>query len=70
MNTLIKNYAKVSGVKLWQVAEALGMQDSNLSKKLRHQLAPAEEQRICDLIDQIAASQEKGKGENENENNG
>lgn len=59
MNQTIKEYAKISGVKLWQVAEALGLQDSNFSKKLRHQLAPAEEQRICEIIDQIAAVREK-----------
>ncbi len=59
MNSLIKHYAKVSGVKLWQVAEALGMQDSNFSKKLRHQLTPTEEQRICEIIDMISAEQVK-----------
>ncbi len=64
MNDTIKEYAKISGVKLWQVAEALGMQDSNFSKKLRHQLTPAEEQRICEIIDKIAA--EQGKKEETN----
>ena len=66
MNQTIKEYAKISGVKLWQVAEALGLQDSNFSKKLRHQLSPAEEQRICEIIDQIAAVREK-KGDVKNE---
>lgn len=64
MNSLIKHYAKVSGVKLWQVAEALGLQDSNFSKKLRHALTPIEEQRICEIIDKIAA--EQGKKEETN----
>ncbi len=66
MNSLIKNYAKISGVKLWQVAEALGLQDSNFSKKLRHALTPTEEQRICEIIDKIAAKQET-KEDTENE---
>ncbi len=66
MNSLIKHYAKVSGVKLWQVAEVLGMQDSNFSKKLRHPLTPIEEQRICEIIDKIAAKQET-KEDTENE---
>ena len=66
MNDSIKEYAKNSGVKLWQVAEALGMQDSNFSKKLRHQLTPTEEQRICKIIDMIAAEQGK-KEDIENE---
>ena len=58
MNQTIKEYAKISGVKLWQVAEVLGLQDSNSSKKVRHQLTPAEEQRICEIIDLISANQE------------
>ncbi len=57
MNSLIKNYAKISNVKLWQVAEALGLQDSNFSKKLRHPLTSTEEQRICEIIDMIATEQ-------------
>lgn len=66
MNQTIKEYAKVSGVKLWQVAEALGMQDSNFSKKLRHALTPTEEQRICEIIDMISAEQGK-KEDTEND---
>lgn len=66
MNETIKGYAKISRVKLWQVAEVLGLQDSNFSKKLRHKLTPADEQRICEIIDMIAAKQET-KEDTENE---
>ncbi len=66
MNQTIKEYAKISGVKLWQVAEVLGLQDSNFSKKLRRPLTPREEQRICEIIDMIAAEQET-KEDTENE---
>lgn len=38
-NETIKEYAKISGVKLWQIAEAMGMLDSNFSKLLRHNLS-------------------------------
>ena len=58
MNDTIKEYAKVCGVKLWQIAERLGMQDSNFSKKLRHQLTLDEEQKICKIIDDLANSKE------------
>ena len=54
MNNTIKDYAKISGVKLWQIAEALGMQDSNFSKKLRHPLSSKEENIIIEIIDQLA----------------
>ena len=56
MNEFIKNYAKACKVKLWQVAEALGMHDSNFSKMLRHQLTPEEEHRIFEIIDHISVS--------------
>lgn len=62
MNDVIKEYAKVSGIKLWQVAEKLGMHDSNFSKKLRHQLTSDEEQKICKIIDDLANSKEGNDG--------
>lgn len=61
MNQMIKDYAKISGVKLWQIAEVLGLHDSNFSKKLRHQLSHAEEQKICSIIDQLAANKREDK---------
>lgn len=54
-NTTIKEYAKINGVYLWEVAEAMGMQDSNLSKLLRHPLSPEKENEICAIIDSIAS---------------
>ncbi|MCM1577667.1 MAG: hypothetical protein NC078_02555 [Ruminococcus sp.] len=62
MNKLIKDYAKISGVKLWQIAEELGMQDTNFSKRLRHTLSSKEEQEICHIIDRIAARNAEQKG--------
>ena len=59
-NTTIKEYAKINGVYLWEVAEAMGMQDSNLSKLLRYPLSPAKENEICAIIDQIAAKRKDG----------
>ena len=58
MNDTIKDYAKLCGVKLWQVAEAMGMHDSNFSKLLRHTLSEAQENEICAIIDRIATSKE------------
>ena len=54
-NEAIKEYAKISGVKLWQVAEAMGMLDSNFSKLLRHNLSKEKENQICSIIDKLAA---------------
>ena len=41
-NIEIRESAKKNGVKLWMVAEAMGIADSGLSKKLRREL-PADE---------------------------
>ena len=62
-NQEIKDYAKVSGVKLWQVAEELGMHDSNFSKLLRHKLSEENENKICDIIDRLAAKNKSKEGE-------
>ena len=54
-NIEIRDSAKKNGVKLWMVAEALGMADSAFSKKLRHELAVDERERVLSVIDQLAA---------------
>lgn len=59
MNATIREYAKISGVKLWQIAEALGMRDSNFSKLLRHPLDEDMESKICSVIDELSANSKK-----------
>ncbi len=57
-NKEIRAEAKAVGVRLWEIAERLGMRDDAFSRKLRREL-PAEEQgRILAIIDQIAAERE------------
>ena len=53
-NEAIRTAAEKHGVKLWQIADALGMNDGNFSRKLRHELPPEETERIIALIDEIA----------------
>ena len=53
-NSAIRAAAVQRGVKLWQIADALGMNDGNFSRKLRHELPPEEKQQILALIDKIA----------------
>ena len=60
MINVIKDYAKKCGVKLWQVAEAMGMQDSNFSKLLRHPLTQEQEFKICCVIDKLAMEAFRG----------
>ena len=54
-NQRIRTEAAAHGVKLWQIAEVYGLNDSNFSRKLRRELPEDEQQRIIGIIEQIAA---------------
>ena len=53
-NENIRQAAKSAGVKLWQVAEAVGVNDGNFSRKLRHELPEDEKQKILEIIDRLS----------------
>lgn len=53
-NKEIREAAKAAGVKLWQIASALGINDGNFSRKLRRELPQEEKTRIMGIIDAIA----------------
>lgn len=53
-NHEIKTAAKSKGVKMWQLAEALGMCDSAFSRKLRHELPAEEKEKCLTIINQLA----------------
>lgn len=53
-NNDIKEAAKQAGVRLWQVAEAYGMNDGNFSRKLRKELPQEEKEKILAIIDRLA----------------
>lgn len=55
VNTEIRETAKRSGVKLWQVAEEIGMSDAAFSRKLRHELADKDRERVLSAINRLAA---------------
>ena len=48
-NMKIREKARNSGVRLWQIADALGMQESLFSKKLRKELTEDEQERILSI---------------------
>ncbi len=54
-NVEIKQRAKEKGVKLWQLAERLGITDSTFSRRLRREFSEEEYARVCTLIDELAA---------------
>ncbi len=53
MNSDIKLKAAGYGVKLWQIADKLGMTDSTFSRKLRKELPEADKKKIFDIIDEL-----------------
>lgn len=55
-NVDIRNKAKSKGVKLWEIAEAIGINDGNFSRKLRKELPEDEKAAIMTTIDRIAAA--------------
>lgn len=53
-NLDIREAAVCSKVKLWQIADVLGIADSNFSRKLRKELPQNEKDRIFLIINQLA----------------
>lgn len=53
-NVDIRTEVKEAGVKLWQVAEQLGMSDSAFSRYLRHELTELQKARIRKIIRELA----------------
>ena len=60
-NADIRQAAKSAGVCLWQIAERIGVNDGNFSRKLRRELPPAEREKVLNIIREL--SQEKQEGE-------
>lgn len=53
-NEAIKNYAREKGVRLWQVAEAVGYEDFVFSRKLRHEFPEDMTKKCIQAIDAIS----------------
>ena len=53
-NIEVRSAAASAGVKLWQIAYALGVNDGNFSRKLRKEFTPEEKERILEIIDRIS----------------
>lgn len=61
MNNIdIRQHAANLGVKLWEIADYMGMQDSNFSRKLRKELPVEEKQKIIEVIDCVS-KQKRGE---------
>lgn len=54
-NTDIRQAAKAAGVRLYQIAAEIGLNDGNFSRRLRHELPDTEKQKIFEIINRLAA---------------
>ena len=57
-NKDVRNEIKATGLYLWQVADALGLNDGNFSRKLRHELPDEEKVRIRAIVAELTAQRE------------
>lgn len=53
-NLDVRRAAAGNGVRLWQIAEALGIADCNLSRKLRKELPDEEKKAIFAIIQDLS----------------
>ena len=53
LNGDIRQAAQSAGVRLWQIAEKLGLSDGNFSRRLRRELSGEEKTRIMGIIEQL-----------------
>lgn len=53
-NMDIKREAAGAGVKLWEIAEAMGIADCSLSRKLRREMDAEEKEKVRQIIHQIS----------------
>ncbi len=58
-NKIIREAANTANVKLWEVAERYGCNDSNFSRKLRRELPQCEQEKILRIIAEIAAEKQE-----------
>ncbi|MBD5154031.1 MAG: hypothetical protein HDT15_02865 [Oscillibacter sp.] len=54
MNQDIRRTAAGAGVRLWQIAEALGIADYSFSRKLRRELPAEEKEKIFGIIRELS----------------
>lgn len=57
-NKDIRVAAATAGVKLWQIADKLGIYDGNFSRKLRKELPEKEKEKIFSIIDELVKEME------------
>ncbi len=52
-NQEIRELANKSGIRLWRIADRMGINDGNLSRRLRRELPEAEKERVVKIIEEL-----------------
>ncbi len=53
----VRKAAQTAGVRLWQIADELGINDGNFSRKLRKELSAEEKAKIYAIIAQLSSAE-------------
>ena len=61
LNDDIRQAAQSTGVRLWQIAEKLGLSDGNFSRRLRRELSGEEKAQIMGIIEQLKDADSNAK---------
>ena len=56
-NVDLRQEIKLSGIRFWQVAEELGLNDGNFSRKLRKELSGEEKECISVVVERLKVQQ-------------
>lgn len=60
-NSDVREYAKKSGVKLWELAQQMNISEPTMTRKLRIELSDADKAAIISHIDAIVENKAKEK---------
>lgn len=60
-NQILRAAAKENGIRLWEIADFIGITDGMFSRRLRHELPASEREKLLDAIKEIARQKEMNK---------
>ena len=58
-NSDVRTKARENGVRLWEIADKLGISEPTMTRKLRRELPADEKKKMLAIIDEIAAAKQK-----------
>lgn len=64
-NKDVRAYAKGKGVKLWQVAKAMGISEPTMTRKLRSELPETDKQTFRRIINELSTQNDQEAKTNE-----